>query len=85
MLHELGKRMEMDINMWLNTDRHGTWSMDMDKHMNTHIAQSTARGQYRKGQYNADFYVGGAMANTFPMMRKGAAGHAIKPPVGYFT
>ena len=24
---------------------------------------------YRKGQYNADFYyVGGAMANTFPMM-----------------
>ena len=25
-----------------------------------------ARGQYREGQYNADFYVGGAMANTFP-------------------
>ena len=44
---------------------------------------------YCKEQYNADFYyVGGAMANTFPMMmmmRKATAGHAIKPPVGYFT
>ena len=49
--------------------------------MNTYIGQSMcrasrlgyvpplsehARGQYREGQYNADFYVGGAMANTFP-------------------
>ena len=44
-----------------------------------------ARGQYPRGRYNADFYVGGAVANTFPMMRKGTAGHAIRPPVGYFT
>ena len=77
---------------------HDTWYMD--KHMNSTInvprlPLGRCYRPYRNthvgntigtmGQYNADFYVGGAMANTFPMMRKGTAGHAIRPPVGYFT
>ena len=68
--------------------------------MNTYIGQSMcrasrlgyvpplsehARGQYREGLYNAGFYVGGAMANTFPMMRRETAWHATRPPVGSFT
>ena len=68
--------------------RHGTWTINVPRLPLGRCYRpyrNPALLPYRKGQYNADFYVGGAMANTFPMMRKGAAGHAIKPTVGYVT
>jgi hypothetical protein len=51
-------------------------------HPRTHRSQ--AWPNYRKARYNADFDVGGTMANTCPM-RTGASRHAPRDPVGSFA
>ena len=52
-------------------------------HPRTHRSQAWP-DHYRKARYNADFDVGGTMANTCPM-RTGASRHAPRDPVGSFA
>ena len=54
----------------LQPQQHGTWPINVPRLPLGRCYRpyrNPALLPLRKGQYNADFYVGGAMANTFPM------------------